>query len=196
MTQERELRPAEGRHPAVLRYVQVAEGVKSPQVVMSFELVAPSPEAGFHTSYFGSLSEEAGASGKRPIDHTVNALRNCGWTGDDLSDLPQLAESDMLAEIVELVVAHETFEGKRRAKVQWVNRQGGGKIKLERAIEGNDLKDFGQRMRTRVGNAGNKPVGPRPAASPPRSPPRGNDVPPGMPPLHDAPPRTDDDIPF
>ena len=175
MTQDRALRPAEGRHPGVCRFIQIAEGSKAAQVVVSFELIEPDPEAGMFTSYFGSLSDAA-------IEHTVKALRNCGWQGDDLSELPALAEADQLNEQVELVVKHESWEGKPRAKVAWVNRPGGGKVKLERTIEGEDLRSFGQQMRSRIAAAGGK-RGARPTSS-------------RMPDYEDIPPPSDGDIPF
>lgn len=213
MTTERTPRPLPGKHPAVLRHVQLQapqDASWAPQVVMSFELIPPDEEAGMFTSYFGSLSEEANDKGNRPIDWTINALRACGWTGDDLSELPALAEDDKLTQIIELVTEHKRTKagangepGKLISVVKFVNRPGsGGKIKIERAMEGDELKDFGRRFRTSVSAAGTqtkKPAAPAAARPQPRAAPtRGQQrqdypvVDDGMPPLGDTPPPEDD----
>lgn len=177
MSNDRTLYPSEGRHAAVCRFVQITDNGKNQAVVMTFELIDPSPQPGTMISYFGYLGDNS-------IGHTVRALQNCGWTGDNLAELPQLAEADMLAQVVELVISHETFEGKRRAKVNWVNRPGGaGKIQLEHVVDGPALSDFGQRMRSKItaarGGAG-----------------RSRAISTGRPPGDDVPPPSDRDLPF
>lgn len=210
MTTARTPRPAIGKHPAVLRFAQIQEpqdATWSHQVILSFELIAPDPEAGMYTSYFGSLSEEANDKGNRPIDWTVNALRNCGWTGDDLAELPELAKADRLTEIVELVVEHRpNSKGELVAKVIFVNRPGGGgMIKLERVLEGDDLKNFGRRFRTSIASAGTQPAAKKPAPAPARTqqrtaPPRGSQpqrsdfVDDDTPPFGDTPPPDEADF--
>lgn len=148
-----QIRPDRGRHAAVCRSIQFQapkDVGKSTQVVISFELTDEADaDHGVFISYFGSLSDAA-------IAHTVKALAACGWTGDDLSELPALAETGALSEPVELVVDHEEYDGTWRAKVKWVNQPGGGgKIKLDRPVEGGALADYGARMKSAIRAARN-----------------------------------------
>lgn len=138
-----------GKYRALCRSVQFATTKKGDeQVVIGFEFLdANGQPDGYHMSYFGMFGENS-------IDFTIEALRNCGWTGDDLAELPQLAEEGKLASEVSLVVVHETYEGETRAKVKFVNRTGGGKLKLERPLDDQSLKSFAQRMKSRVRAAG------------------------------------------
>ena len=50
---------------------------------------------------------------------TVQSLRFMGWQGNDINDLD-------LPNEVELVIAHEEYNGKTYARVNWVNKIGGG----------------------------------------------------------------------
>ena len=147
MSTTNEIKPAPGRHAAVCRSIQFQApktSDKSTQVVIGFELTDPADyDCGTFITYFGSTSDAA-------LEHTVKALGVCGWQGDDMSELPGLAEQGILAEVVSLVVDHEEFEGKWRAKVKWVNSPGGGKIKIERPLDGDGLADFGARMKSRI----------------------------------------------
>ncbi len=178
----------EGRFPAVLRSIQfnTAKSSGNRQAALGFEIhEAQQDEAGERVlvssgrflTYFGSFSEAA-------VDHTIKALRNCGWEGDDLAELPDLAEAGQLGNEVALVVKHEEYEGEWSAKVKWVNTpSGGGKIKLERVLDERELTSFAQQMKSRVRAAG----GARPS--------NGTRKPQGAPP-RDVPPPGDSDIPF
>lgn len=144
---DREFVDLTGRHRAKCCSIQLAEGKNAVQVVIGFELLDNERRgSGQFITYFGSLSDAA-------IDFTVEALRNCGWRGDDLSELPELAESGGLGDEVMLDVVAEQFEGKWRNKVKWVNKPG-GKIRLEKALSGDDLRSFASRMKSRVRAAG------------------------------------------
>ena len=75
------------------------------------------------------------ASAKR----TFEALRACGWAGQDLSNLEGLDSQE-----VELVLAQEEYEGRRRIQVRWVNslaRRGG------RPMTEAEKKAFAARMK-------------------------------------------------
>lgn len=192
-----EIKPAIGRHAAVCRSIQFQTPKDSQSrggtaVVIGFELTDPDDlDCGTFITYFGYTSDSS-------IEHTVKALGACGWTGDDMSELPALVEQGLLAETVSLVVDHEekvkdaVKTGEWHAKVKWVNPPGGGgKIKIDRPLDGDGLADFGARMKSRIraarGASGSRPTsnGSRPAA-------RNG----GMPPTRDAPPPDDSDIPF
>jgi hypothetical protein len=142
---------ADGGCIAVLRAAQFAETKKGDeQIVLGFEITDPSrpDEVGMHISYFGTF-------GPNSIDFTVDAIRACGWTGDDVSEVPALAEAGQLANEVRLKIEHETYEGKLRAKVKFVNKVGGGaKIKLERTLDDDRVKRFAASMKSRIRAAG------------------------------------------
>jgi hypothetical protein len=167
---------SEGRFPAVCRSIQFNEaGTGNTQAVIGFEFCevveddSSNPQlepTGEFISYFGAFTDKGTV-------HTVKALRACGWEGDDLSELPALADSGALANEVSLVIVHEVYNGETKAKVKWVNPPGGGggKIKLERALDERGLSDFAARMKSRIRAEG----GARPSASGTRRPSTGAD---------------------
>lgn len=55
---------------------------------------------------------------------TIKALRQVGWTGDDLSDLSSIRMGAGGIE-VELDVVQENYQGKDYLKVAWINPKGG-----------------------------------------------------------------------
>lgn len=145
MTTEDNYIVAEGRHPAICRSIQFGKaGTGNVQIAIGFEIVDEgSPDNGSNITYFGSFSDAA-------IEFTVQALRNCGWTGDDLVELPALADSGGLAETVSLVVAHEEYDGKLQAKVKWVNKPGSGRVKLKDPLDEGGIRNFAMQMRGKI----------------------------------------------
>lgn len=193
-----EIHPA-GRFPAICRSIQFNEaGTGNTQVVIGFEIceIAEGPEGpqyeatGTFQTYFGAFTDKATV-------HTVKALRACGWTGDDLAELPELADAGSLSEPVSLVIVHEEYKGEWKAKVKWVNTPNGGtgKIKLERPLEGGDLRDFAQRMKSRIRAESGTTGGARRAA-PSSGNGRGNAPHPNAPGSTYGSSAPDDDIPF
>lgn len=77
---------------------------------------------------------------------TLEALRAAGWRGEDPSEITL----EDIGNEVELVIRHEEYEGKTRARVQFVNQLGGGMVKSEKRLEGNDLKKFGASMKAKI----------------------------------------------
>lgn len=140
---------SKGTHKAVCRSLQFGFTSKGgEQVAVEFEIVGEDDEeAGHSITWFGFFTEKTMA-------RTIESLRYLGWAGDDLSELPALAEAGQLAQEVEIVVDHEKYEGKWSTKVRWVNRPGGGRVQLERPMEGSDLKTFAARMKGAVMSAG------------------------------------------
>lgn len=176
---------AAGKYPGILRSVQFADAsTGNTQVVMGFEFVDEANQAtGQFMSYFGTLTDNS-------IDFTVEALRNCGWEGDELAELPGLAEAGSLSQLVQLVVVHEDYKGKVGAKIRFVNRSGGGKLKLERALGAEDLKSFSARMRSKVRAAGRDGGQRKPSTN-------GSNGRGGVPvDQREVPPPSDEDIPF
>jgi len=118
---------------------------------------------------------------EKTTDSTFDALRVLGWTGADLSDLAGIDANE-----VSIVVEEETDdEGKTRTRVRWINRRGG--IALKERMNPAQLAKFAKRMKgaavasTQRAKAGGAEAGTRRPSG------AGRD---------EAPPPTDDDIPF
>jgi hypothetical protein len=141
----------------------VAMGVASTgneQIIISFSL-----DTGDSISWYGYFSERA-------WERTVESLRICGWTGEDLSDFDagQLAGLD--THDVELVVEQEVdMEGVPRARVRWINTLRGSGILVKQPLAGADLKGFAAKMKGKI-LALDKSSGTKPARPASRSKPR------------------------
>lgn len=154
---------AEGGHAALCRSVQfntTKDG--NEQVAIGFEIVGDDQDAGRMVTYFGTFQDAKDGKKRGAVDFTIEALRNIGFVGDDLSELPTLAESGQLAQEVSIVIAHEEYpvgSGEWKTKVKWVNRPGGGAIKLENPLDDRQLKAFAATMKSRLrGSAGGRPA--------------------------------------
>lgn len=154
-----------------------------PQVAVGFQILTEGADPGYIT-WHGYFTEKT-------ADRTIESLRLCGWQGDDLTELTDSnPAANLSANEVELVIEDETYEGKTRAKVQWVNRPGGA-LALKAPLVGDKLKAFAAEMRQNIrafdAAKGVKRPAARPQSSTPPPPHIGDDA---------APPLTDDDIPF
>lgn len=110
------------------------------QVLIYFEIL-DGPHAGQRLPWFGYF-------GQKSFKRTLQALRYCGWTGDELADL----DSQDLDQKVEIVVGHNSYinDNDREitvARVDWVNRLGAGVIKLADPMGETDLRAFSARMK-------------------------------------------------
>jgi hypothetical protein len=139
---------AKGNQPAVVVPVTTEHGEwacqfghskkkQTPQVCVTFEILR-GPYAGQRISWFGYFTDK---SEKR----TLEALRICGFEGDDLDKFADQRPTNE----VQLVIEHEADEeGKVRAKVAWVNDPTfGGGMKMENALSGGDLRKFGAKFK-------------------------------------------------
>lgn len=178
-----------GRHRATcfeFEFPEPASG-KSQGIALGFRLSDGDVDQGRIITAWKYFSDGA-------LPYTLEALRACGWRGDNPAEIT-IAD---LASEVELVVQHEEYEGKWRAKVSFINPLGGGMVKAEKRLEGQGLKSFGAAMRAKIRSLDG---GQRPPAKPPSVPPSGG---PGSGGGHpNAPgndwgpaPGTNDDIPF
>lgn len=95
---------------------------EEPQVFLAFEDIE---SVGQPPAYYGQF-------GDKTLVHTMKALRACGWKGSDISELERI-DCGLNANQVEIVVAHEEYEGVVRAKVKWVNAPGKGITPLDPA---------------------------------------------------------------
>lgn len=95
------------------------------------------PNDGRHITWYGYFSDKT-------LDRTLDSLRHCGWSGDDLIDL-----SGIDANVVELVVETEADrDGNPRPKVRWVNRISGPALKNQMSTD--EASAFSRRMRGAV----------------------------------------------
>lgn len=123
----------------------------TPYVAVRFELV----DLGEYITWYGYLTE-------RTQDRTMESLRHCGWDNDDITRPTGLNEIE-----VELVVERETYEGKTRAKVQWVNRIGGRALKVDEVDERTRRTFAAQMKAAAVASRKGMPVKPPKPAEPP-----------------------------
>lgn len=140
---------SEGRHNAVAVPVETDSGSVyaqfgvtnngKNQVVVNFEIL-DGEDAGQTIAWFGYFATEKNAK------KTIESLRNCGFKGDDLA----ACGDQVLDQRVSLVVEHEEYEGKVKAKVAWVNSSGGGGFRLEKPMADGDRRKFAASMKNLV----------------------------------------------
>jgi hypothetical protein len=72
--------------------------------------------------------------------YSIERLRACGWTGDDLAKLDGIDRNE-----VSVQIKYETFDGKERMKVDIST--GGGRVKLENTMNEKQKRAFAARLR-------------------------------------------------
>ena len=131
---------SEGKHKAVaiasdIQFGKTKSGIY--QVAVPFA-IEEGDDAGSVITYFGFFSEAA-------RDRTIESLRRCGWTGDDVTNLGPMNRP------VELVVEHDEYNGKVSAKVKWVNSLGG--VKLKEQLDESEMESFAAEMKSLISGA-------------------------------------------
>jgi hypothetical protein len=114
----------------------------NPQVVVQFAIM-DGPQAGRRLAWFGYFTPDT-------TKRTVEALRLCGFRGDDLADLL----TQKINQQVSIVVTHEEYKGKVSARVAWVNAPGGGGVRLANPMDAKQLRLFGAKMKMQVKGIG------------------------------------------
>lgn len=76
---------------------------KAPQVAVGFENAA-----GDYITWYGSLSPAA-------LPYTVERLRNCGWTGNDLTTIGSL-----VGKVADIKVGEETYNNETSLRVKGI----------------------------------------------------------------------------
>ena len=146
------------------------------QVAVYFRTV----DTGEQITWFGYFSDKT-------MDRTLESLAACGW---DPNMGIEAADEAVRANEVEIVVEHEDYEGRTRAKVRWVNKIGNARIE---AIAPAQAKSLEQRLRARAlaMRQGKPAAAPAPQRQAPagRSPSGGRSFPQPTPP-------NDEDMPF
>lgn len=131
---------------------------------------------GQRITWYGYFSDAA-------FDRSIESLRLLGWQGDDLSDLTGIGTAEVL-----VVIEHEEYEGKTRAKAQWINGPGG--VQIKDPLDQGEAVAFAQRMKGKI-LALNQSKGVQPSAAT-RTPSAGRT----NAPQDFAPTGNSDDIPF
>ena len=147
-----------GRYRARAREAQLGytQGGKE-QIAVQFELLDEGA-GGAMLTWYGYFTEKT-------TSRTLEALRICGWIGDDLSNLAGVTSNE-----VELVVEpEEGLDGQQRMRVRWVNRLGGGALALKNAMDDQQRREFAARMKGDV-IASKQASGPAAAAPAPTQP--------------------------
>jgi hypothetical protein len=143
------------------------------QVAVQFEIIE-GPAMGSKLTWFGYFTDKT-------WNKTVEALRCCGFKGDDLYQI----ESQTLDQEVSIVVEPNTWEGKTTMRIAWVNAASSG-IKLANPMGSDDLRRFAATMKSRVAQV--KPVEGKKAEKSAAQPATANDEP--------TPPDDSEEVPF
>ena len=73
--------------------------------------------------------------------YSLEKLRACGWSGDDVTQLSGIGDNDIIVSI-----QYETYEGKERIRTDIVT--GGGRIKLDAPMDAAAKRGFAARMKS------------------------------------------------
>lgn len=176
-------------------FVQFGESKNkgTPQAVVNLEIVSEGEQAGRRIAYVGYFTENT-------TQRLIESLRYMGFKGDDLAT----AITQTLDRKVQIVVEHEQYDGKWRAKVAWVNRAGGGAFRLTEPMSKSALGKFAAQMKGAVRSVPEEGAPRTAGASPSRqgtppsrpAPSSGRHRETSAPPQDDRPPPDDSDIPF
>jgi hypothetical protein len=119
------------------------------QIGVMFQLIGA--HEGKHITWFGYFTDNT-------VDRTLESLRHCGWDSDNLAELDSLGANE-----VELVIEDETYEGKTRSKVKWVNRP--SRLQMKEQMNPAQIAAFAARLRGKT-VASKQKYGAQPAAQP------------------------------
>jgi hypothetical protein len=139
-------------------------------------------------------------SSDKAIEISMEALRNAGFRGMDLSDLSSLTDrEDTPTPECELVIVHEEYNGKTSAKVRFVNAGGG--LAMANPLDQSQAKAFAARMRGAIAAFDSERGKPQPFQTGTRAPNGGRASTQPPPAGAYAPPEdnfmaTDEDVPF
>jgi hypothetical protein len=108
------------------------------QVAVAFQIIGGEHD-GEALQWYGYFTEKT-------TERTIDSLRACGWTGDNIAQLDGISANE-----VSLVVVHEADQnGDMQVRVKWVNRAGSGAIQLKSRMDQGQALQFAQRMRGNV----------------------------------------------
>ncbi len=130
----------EGKYQARAEHWKLGESANGNEsVAVDFKFVDPALGTILWFGYFSDKSYE----------RTVESLRHCGWKGNDVLEL-DTPQADLNTNEVELVIQHETYEGKTRARVAWVNGLGRAGVNVVTPLAVERRAAFQQRMKANI----------------------------------------------
>lgn len=101
------------------------------------------PAAGQTITYQGYFTGGA-------TEHTIKALRNFGFTGDDLAAMPEQRPENEVSIVVSM--SEPDDRGRQWPKVDWVNSPNRG-MRIESPIQGPDLRKFSAQFKAHLKTA-------------------------------------------
>ena len=87
-------------------------------------------------TWYGYFTDKA-------AQYAIQALRACGWKGDDLFELTV----EDLPDEVELVVQEDEYDGQTRMRVAFINALGSGSVALKERMDDAQRRKFAARMK-------------------------------------------------
>jgi hypothetical protein len=97
----------------------------------------------------------------KAMKHAIRSLRAMGWAGDDIDELPALADAKELYNIVRLTIEHDEYKGKVSHKVKWINDPNES---ADKPLDADKRKALRDRMKAAIAEANGSP-GPAPTAT-------------------------------
>lgn len=122
------------------------------QTAVPFE-VSQGEFAGETITWIGVMHDTADRTGTTGHERVIQSFQHMGWQGDDIAELAELTDEqakELLPGEVEISCDVETYEGKTRLKVQWVNKAGAGRFAFKEPATKNDLRSFAAQMKATV----------------------------------------------
>jgi hypothetical protein len=128
---------AEGTYLARAKDFQIRSAMNAPTewVDVTFEVKVSEDEVADCT-WMGFLTKKA-------MERTIEALRFCGWYGDEITNL---LDDGLSLNEVEVVIQHEEYKGKTRARIAFVNKIGSG----QRPLDEDRIKSLADRVREKA----------------------------------------------
>lgn len=121
------------------------------QCAVPFE-ISQGEYTGETITWIGVMHDTQDKNGQSGAERVIASLQHAGWTGDDISELADIDDDNakrMMPDEVQLTCEPETYDGKERLKVQWVNKPG-GKFAFKEPMQGNQLKSFAAQLKSTV----------------------------------------------
>lgn len=125
---------ATGTHYARGTDVEFGFANSKEQVAVRFRIEGGA-EDGQEIVWYGFFTDKT-------AERTLEALRFCGWDSDDIGEV---STEVVGRNLIKIVVEHDDYNGKVRAKVAWVNRAGGPLVKNQ--MNEGQRSEFSKRMK-------------------------------------------------
>jgi hypothetical protein len=127
----------EGKHPArALGYeFGITPNTGTRYIRISFE-VTSGEHAGQSVTWNGWLTEKT-------LERTLDSLECTGWDGASISNPVGIGSADCVIDVEH----EESNDGKRFARVKWVNRPGAGKLKEDQRLDPGSVSGLDREFR-------------------------------------------------